>query len=193
MALFSFDDVAARAASDVSSMEERGDALVEDVSASIQLFTGQQFTRGTWTFRTRIKGSFIRLPQRPVHDVDSVRNIDGDDVGFEWDGIDRVYVHGISGFPWVHLERSGRRNVVDVTYDAGPDETPAVIVGIGSAIVLRTLGVDPMNAGIRQESVDGYSYMIGSAGGAGAYGLLPDEHRVLDHYRRLAGSIALAR
>lgn len=171
------DDIEARLGRAFQDSEQsRVDWLIADVIASLQVFTGQLFTRDDYTFRARVKRRTVRLPQRPVHSVDSVTNIDGDDVDFTWDGLDKVRVATIASDFEGDLCAPA---VVDVTYDAGPDEFPPALVGVVSNIVLRALGVDPTEAGMSQESIDGYSYTVGSVGGAGAYGILPAEARVL--------------
>lgn len=180
-------DLEARLGRDLTEAEaERTPALLADVSDSVRIYTGQALLRGDVTVRARVKRGMVRLPQRPVHSVDSVTNLDGDDVDFEWDGLDRVHISHVAAW------ESTPAHVVNITYDAGPDEVSSAIVGIVCSIVLRSLGVDPTQTSVSQESVDGYAYTLGSAGGAGAYGLLPSEMRTLDSFRRNIGSIQVA-
>lgn len=183
MSLATTDDLEARLGRDLTADElARSAAVLSDVSDSVILYTGQKFERDTYLLRTRVKRGFVRLPQRPVHDVDAVTDRFENDVAFTFDGIDRVYID---------CYRSGCApiQVVDITYDAGPDAVPAAIVGVACSIALRTLGTDPTEAAKTREAIDGYSYSIGSAGGAGSYGLLPDEYRILRSYRRVGGSM----
>lgn len=183
--LATLDDLLARVPSLTDTQLAEAEAVLADVSASVVRYCGQRFVRGEVTVRARVKRGMVRLSQRPVHDVISVTDRFGAAITYTWDGLDRVHVD-----PY----RSGRAplQVVDVTYDAGPDEVPPDIVGIVRSITLRTLGADPLDAGVTQESVDGYSYTLGSVAGAGAYGLLPGEKLALDSYRRQFGTIQAA-
>lgn len=183
MSLATDSDLEARLGRDLTDDEAaRATAVLEDVSNSVILWTGQKFERDTYLLRTRVKRGYVRLPQRPVHDVDSVTDRFDNAIGFTFDGIDRVYVNCFcSGRPPIQ--------VVDIAYDAGPDEVPSPIVGVVCSIALRTLGVNPTEGAVTREAIDGYSYSIGSAGGAGSYGLLPDEYRILRPYRRVGGTI----
>lgn len=184
MTLASTTDVENRLGRSLTSAEEdRAGFLLDDVSASLILYTGQKFAHDTYELRARVKRGYVRLPQRPVHDVDTVTDRNDNDLEFTWDGLDRVYVATCA------LVGRAPVQVVDITYDAGPDEVPPAIVGVTCGIVLRSLGVDPMQTSVTQESIDGYAYTIGSAAGAGAYGILPAEARVLDSFRRPAASI----
>lgn len=181
--LATIDDLEARLGRPLTPNETaQATALLDDVAASVQNYTGQLFVRGTQKLRARVRRGYVRLSQRPVHEIESVTDRHNNPVRFEWDGLDRVYVH---------TSRSGLAplQVVDITYDAGPDSPPPAIVGVVRSIALRALGVDPLESAITQESIDGYAFTIGSAAGAGAYGILPGEARVLDSYRRLAGNI----
>lgn len=184
MTLATVVDLQMRLGRDLTQGESaRVEALLSDVSAAVAIEAGQKFERSEHQVRARVKRGMVRLSQRPVHDVVSVEDRFGTPVAFTWDGLDRVLINtmAFSGCPPVQ--------VVDVVYDAGPDEVPPAIVGVVSSIVLRALGVDPTEGSVVQESIDGYAYTIGSAGGAGAFGVLPDEMRVLRSFRRPYGSI----
>lgn len=185
MSLATLDDLDGRAKSTIDD-EDRAQFLLDDVSASVQLHTGQMFVRADYELRTRVKRGYVRLPQRPVHSVDTVTDRFDVAVSYTWDGLDRVYIDSLCrvGYPPIQ--------VVDITYDAGPDEVPAAIVGLICSITLRALGVDPSSTGMSQESVDGYAFTIGSVGGSGAYGILPDEARILARFSRQIGSIQVA-
>lgn len=159
----------------------RADALLQDVDESVKLYTGQRYERADYTFKARARGGYVRLPQRPVHSVDSVTR-DDDDVTFTFDGIDRVYTDCL-------LDETRRPPILEITYDAGPETPPRALVGVVCNIVLRALGRDPLDGGTIREQIDNYSYSLGSASGAGAYGLLPDEMRILNSFRRPASSI----
>lgn len=179
-------DVEARLERQLTSGElSQMDALLADVSSAVQIRTGQKFVRAEHQLRTRVKRGVVRLPQRPVHDVGSVTDRFGNDISFEWDGLDRVHVRTV---------RTGRAplQVVDVTYDAGYDDPPPAIVGVVCAIALRSLGVDPTETSIRQEQIDGYQYTVGGTGSGRAYGVLPDEAEILRRFTRPYGTIQAA-
>lgn len=160
----------------------RAAAVLDDVSAAIQSYTGQRFIRGVYHVRARVRRGVVRLSQRPVHDVTAVTDRFGAPVEHSWDGLDRVFIDTMCR-PGAPIQ------VVDVTYEAGPDQPPADIVGVACNVALRALGADPLDSGVVSESIDGYSYRLGVIGSAGSYGLLPDEARVLDRYRRPYGTI----
>lgn len=182
MALATDADLEARLGRPLTDDESaQADALLEDVSAAIEVHTGRKFHRGTYQMRARVKRGRVRLPNRPVHDVASVTDRFGDSVRWEWDGIDTVFVDCCAAPGRAPLQ------VVDITYDGGPDTVPPAIVGIVCAIALRSLGVDPTEAAITQESVDGYAFTIGSAGGGRAFGILPAEAKILSRFTGASG------
>lgn len=166
------------------SEADQAPALLDDVMAAVRVYTGQQFERAVYTIRARVKRRYVRLSQRPVHDVESVTDRWGNEISFTWDGLDRVYIN--------HLSGRAPLQVVDIAYDAGPDEVPAVVVGVVCSVAARALGVDPTEGAVTQESIDGYSFTLGGAGGARAFGILPQEKAALDVFRRPIGNIAVA-
>lgn len=170
--------------------------LLEAASAAVRRYTGQQFTRSATTERLRVgRNDRLRLPQRPVNAVTTVETPTGIGLaeGSTWvfDGIDELW---FSCRPWVGLwyPPGVPADVVDVTYDHGYDETPADVVAVVCGIVLRAYGSPSEQGGIVQESITNYSYGRGSVGAAGAVGLLPDEKRALDVFRRVGGTITLS-
>lgn len=183
MTLATTADLEARLGRSLTADEAaRATAVLDDVSAAIQSYTGQRFSRGTYRVRSRVRRGAVRLSQRPVHDVTAVTDRFGNPVEHSWDGLDRVHINTTCR-PGAPIQ------VVDITYEAGPDQPPADIVGVACNVALRALGADPLDSGVVSESIDGYSYRLGLVGGAGSYGVLPDEARVLDRYRRPYGTI----
>lgn len=194
MALATVDDLEDRLGRELTESEAaRADAILDDVSAAVILYTGQTFTEATTTIRLKVKYGVVRLPQRPVTEVDAVEDLNGNDVTFEWDTRDRIDVT-ISG--WLNsFEMEPYRlpqRYVNVTYTHGYATVPDAIVGVVCSIALRTLGQSPTDGAVVSESIDDYSYRIGAAGAAGAYGLLQDERESLNRYRRAGGSMSLA-
>lgn len=150
--------------------------LLRDASAAVVNYTGQQFHAGTTTVTLRPKWGRVRLAQRPVTEVTTVVNGDGDDIDFDWDGADLVDVYGTSA-------------PVTVTYDHGygPNDIPADIVAVVCQIVGRAFGRSAEGTGLTSETIGSYSYSVGAAAAAGPFGLLNDERAILDRYRRTVG------
>jgi hypothetical protein len=193
--LATLEDVEARLGRPVTSEElTRIDAVLADVSARVRSYTGQQISLDTTTQRVPVRSGAARLPQRPVVDVDAVADHHGNAIPFDWDGGDRVLLGlGIlhSQFDWEPW-RSPLR-AVQVTYTHGHDPVPDAIVGVVASIAARTVVRSPADAGVVQESIDGYSYTVGQVGAAGGFGLFPDERQILDRFRRSGGTIRVER
>lgn len=195
MALFTDSDLAARLGRDLTSAEEeRTAAIAEDVSASIAIYTGQTFELAETTELVKIRRSGVAiLSQRPVVSVTSVLDHNDGDVAYTWlEGDDRIHLSPQvpNDFLWVPYTTPLRK--VRVTYEHGYETVPAAIVGVAAGIALRTLGQNPTEGGTVEEQIDGYRYRLGSASGAGAYGLLPDEKGILDAFRRPLGGFRVA-
>lgn len=174
-ALAAVSDLEARLGRTLSGTElSRATALLDDASAAVRGYTGQELTAGTSTNkRLRARGGVVTLPQRPVTAVTSVTDTDGNAVGYTWDGWDRLGV-----VP--ELE------AVLVTYNHGYDTVPDVIVAVVCQVAGRALGTPPDGSGFTQETIGGYSYTIGGTAAAGALGLLPAELEALETFQRRA-------
>lgn len=170
----------------------RVDALISDASASVRGYIGQDITAGTSTDRLKVRSRFVLLPQRPVTAVSTVVDTDANAVTFEWDGNDRVTVSAQVFDSWAFEPYRFGLQYVDVTYDHGYALVPDDIIGVVSGIVLRSFTQSPDEAGIVSETIDEYTYRLGSAAAAGGFGFLQDERNVLDRYRRVGGSMRLA-
>lgn len=155
----------------------RAEALLAGASARVRAYTGQQFEQATSSVRLRSRGGRIRFPQRPVTDVASITDVDGNAIDFDW------YAGSVIGGLGVRVDW------VDATYTHGYATIPDDVVEVVCQMVLRAFGSDPSASAITQESVEGYSYSIGAAGAAGAVGMLADEKAALDVYRRKGGTI----
>lgn len=155
----------------------RAGLLLDDASAVVRAYTGQQFNEATSTVRLKVRGGVVRLPQRPATAVTTVADVDGNTVGHTWYSGDAIHLTG--GYPtggWV-----------DVTYDHGYASVPGDVVAVVCQIAGRAFGTTADNAGYQSESIGTYSYTVGVAAAAGATGLLNDERAVLDRYRRVGG------
>jgi hypothetical protein len=168
-------------------------ALLEDVSAVVRQYTGRQFAVGTGTVRRRAKNGVIRIGERPVTAVTTVADVDGNDVTFEWDGLDVVKVWPAAGLDWFEREWGGTATgVYDVTYTAGSNTVPAAVRAVVCQMVGRALGLPPDESGKQSENITGYGYSNGVAAAAGSAGMLNDERAVLDRYRRVGATIHVA-
>lgn len=181
------DDLEARLGRDLTTAEAaRAAGVLADVSASIRSYCGQLFDEAESTQRLRVRRGRVRLPQRPVTEVESVVDKAAVAVPFTWDGLDVVLIGAMVADTWaVEPWRTGL-SVVDVTYTHGYATIPADLVGVACSVALRALGQSPTMGGITTESIEGYSYSLGPAGAAGSFGLLNDERAALDRYKRSA-------
>lgn len=187
------DDIEARLGRALTDQEMvRVGPLLADASVSVRGYTGQEITQGTSTTRLKIRNGFVVLPQRPVTDVTAVADGNANPATYTWDGNDRVTVATQVFDPWSMEPYRLSLQYVDVTYVHGYTSIPDDIRGVVCGIVLRAIGQAPEDAGTISESIDQYSYRLGSAAAAGGYGLLQDERNVLDRYRRVGGSMRLA-
>lgn len=185
--LASVEDLEARLGHAVDN-PTRAEALLEDASDAVRDYTGQQFTKKTGdTIRRTPKNGKVRLPQRPVIAVTAVKDTDGNPLEFSLNGD----VVKITSATVASFERNGiYTGDVDITYDHGyeADAYPRRVVAVVCQIAGRALGTPPDESGLTSETLEGYSYGRGSAAAAGGVGMLPDERRALDTFRRVGGS-----
>jgi hypothetical protein len=182
-------DVVARLGRPLTTVEAaRIGALLRDASASVRNYMRQEVTETTTTVRLRVRNGKVRLPQRPVTDVATVANVNGGPVMYSsWEGFDTINVSSnvLDTFAWEPF-RYGIA-AVDVTYTHGWNPVPDDIIGVVCSIVMRALGREPVDAGMTTESIQGYSYTLGSAAAAGGFGMLQAERDILDTYARVGG------
>lgn len=158
--------------------------LLRTASATIRNHTGQLFTKVENDVRTfKVKRGKVRLPQRPVIAVTSVKDSNDNTLLFQFDGDDTLKtstnLDPFSYVPWVNGIQA-----VTVTYSHGYEAIPDEIIGVMCSVVMRSLGREPVDAGITSETIAGYSYQVGAVGAAGAVGLLDSERKVLDTFKR---------
>jgi hypothetical protein len=167
--------------------------LLEISSRKVQLETGQKFTSQTHTWMPKSVHHSYVLPQRPVTSITSVKNTDGNDIEFLWDGLDTVYLtfSSLLRFDLEPLVYSVARIVI--IYTAGYMVVPEDIKGICIQMALRAYGTRPEDSGITQEAITSYSYQRGQASAAGAIGLLPLEKEALRRYRVMQRSVRMGR
>lgn len=167
-------------------------SLLTVASREIQVETGQYIERKehTWTpiFKPR-----VRLPQAPNPVVASVKDPNGTDIAYLFDGVEWVYISNPSLVQWDYnvnpfwLDRAR----ATITYTAGYEIVPADIKAICVQMALRAFGADPTKSGFTQEAITNYSYQQGQAAAAGAIGFLPIEKQALSKYRRIVGPISM--
>lgn len=184
-------DLATLLGRDLSPTEEaQAEQMLAAASARVVAYTGQSFERSETTDRLRVRRGQVRLPQFPVVEVDSVEDVNGNAVSYQWHAGEIIELRLSPGFffdrePWV----SGL-SWVDVTYTHGYETLPAEVVQVVLQMAARAMGIKADQSGYTSENIDGYSYGIGSAAASGAIGMLPDERATLDAYRRVGGSVS---
>lgn len=166
----------------------RVEALLRDASSTVRTYCGQGWAGvGTTTLTTRPRGNYVTL--RGVTSITTVVNADtGVDVPYHYDGLDRLYLWPPAYQASIEYDFTVMPATVTITYVAD-DPAPDGVIGVVCQMALRAFGVDPTSSGHQQESIGGYSYSMGTSASSGAVGMLPDERRVLDLYRRVGATI----
>lgn len=189
------DDVVERLGRALTTEEAaKIDALLDDASAAVRAYAGQTFTEHETTDLLPIRNRAIQLPLRPVSAVDSVTDQNANSLVFTWLTGDTTIALASRGYlnEWeLNVLPGTRMAKAFVTYTHGYYVIPDDVIGVVCQIAGRALGSPSTDAGMTQETIQGYSYMQGSAAGAGPFGMLPDEKRVLDRYRVLVGPAAM--
>lgn len=189
-------DVEARLGRDITAEEAaRVEQLLEDASANVVRVSTQQFlpVEGDVVVLRRSNNGRVRLPQRPVTAVNAVTDLNGNPLSYVRVGNTNELRLALTApiNAWeMEPYRYGVPAEVLVDYDHGDATVPPLIVGVVCSIVMRALGQSPDQAGIMQESIDGYSYQLGSAAAQGAFGMLPAEEQICASYRRPSSPIA---
>lgn len=175
--------------------ELQAQALLDQASAVVRSYVRQDISRATTTDTFTMRrvdpvlhrcAGAVTLPQRPVVDIDTVL-IDGTETQDWWqDGNDLL----LRSWTWDRPPAAHRPPQVTVTYTHGWDPVPAEIQAIVMQAANRVI-VNP--SGIRSETVGGESvtYLIPAAGEYLGVLLSRTEQKVLDRYRRTAGSVRL--
>lgn len=153
----------------------RAPAMLADASALVRDFTRREFTAAVDdVIVLRPVGVTLRLPQRPVTTVSSVKAVmpDGtstvDLSGWAWDGRDKV---NLSCATWdtssvPNEQRRPWPDTYEVTYDHGDATVPPGVVAVVCAMVLRTLLSPSLTAGMVAERIGSYNYQLQQGGGA---------------------------
>lgn len=178
-----------------TEQEQQAQALLDQASSVVRAYVRQDITRATTTDTFTMRradpvlhrcSGLITLPQRPVVDITEVK-VDGT-VSADWwqEGSELL----VRGWTWDLPPAAHRPPQVTVTYTHGWDPVPGEIQAIVMQAANRVI-VNP--SGIRSETVGGESvtYLIPAVGEYLGVLLSKTEQRVLDRYRRTAGSVRL--
>lgn len=174
MALATIADVEARLGRSLTAGEySKAAAYLDDASALFVQRAVQKFEVSESTVRLFPRDGVVRLVQRPVIDVVSVKDIDGNDIDFTWDG--RQSIYDLGDF----------RGVV-VNYEHGSADIPADVVAVVAGMVARTLSISPdAAAGVQQQAVGPFSQSYASWAVGAQVMMSPAEAKVADYYRGL--------
>jgi len=172
MALATIADVEARLGRDLTVAETaKATAWLEDASALFIQRSIQQFEVGESTVRLFPKDGMVRLVQRPVISIVEVKDINGVDVDYTWDGFGTLY-------------DLGAELPLKVTYEHGSATIPDVVVAVVAGMVARTLSISSdAAAGVTQQTVGPFSQSYATWAVGGQVMLSPAEAAVADSFR----------
>lgn len=175
--------------------EQQAQALLDQSSSVVRAYVRQDITRATTTDTFTMRradpllhrcGGIVTLPQRPIVDVATVL-VNGVEV-FDWwlDGSELL----VRTWAWDRPPSAHQPPQATITWTHGYDPVPGDIQAIVMQAANRVI-VNP--SGIRSETVGGESvtYLIPAVGEYLGVLLSKTEQRVLDRYRRTAGSVRL--
>lgn len=176
-----------------TEQEQQAQALLDQASSVVRAYVRLDISRATTTDTFTMRrvdplrhgcAGAVTLPQRPVEAVTAVE-VDGVASADWWlDGSELM----VRGWNWGRPPAAHQPPRVQVTYTHGWDPVPGDIQAIVMQAATRVI-VNP--SGIRSETVGGESvtYLIPATGEALGVLLSRTEQKVLDRYRRTAGSL----
>lgn len=172
MALATIADVEARLGRPLTTAElSKATAWLEDASALFVQRATQQFEIGESRVRLFPRDGVVRLVQRPVIQVISVKDIDGVEIDYTFDGHQSIY-------------DLGSYSPVIVEYEHGSDDIPADVVATVAGMVVRTLQIAPdAVSGVTQQAVGPFSQSYASWAVGGQVMMSPAEEKVAHAYR----------
>jgi hypothetical protein len=172
MALATIADVEARLGRPLTVAElPKAQAWLEDASALFVQRATQQFEVSESRVRLFPKDGVVRLVQRPVIEVSSVKDLDGVEIEFTFDGHQSIY-------------DLGSYSPVIVEYEHGSAEIPADVVAVVAGMVVRTLNIAPDAAsGVTQQSVGPFSQSYATWAVGGQVMMSPADEKVANAYR----------
>lgn len=177
------EDLASKLGVDIDAYDEQAERAIQDASAFIRAYTGQEITEhledeveliGNWK-------NELQLPQLPVIAVE--------DVVVRYGGSDTFYDVETTSYTFDRRGRlikrggywGGSQGIVRLTYDHGYEVVPDDIEAVCLAIAARFYR-NP--SGFESETIGQYSYRFGDA--APAAGLSTYEQSVLQNYRNVS-------
>lgn len=181
MALATISDVEARLGRPLTVAETaKATAWLNDASALFVQRAIQEFEVSESIVRLFPKDGIVRLVQRPVIAITEVKDINGNDVDFTWDGFQTLF-------------DLGTELPVKVTYEHGSDIIPEPVVAVVAGMVARTLSISgDAVAGVTQQTVGPFSQSYATWAVGGQIMLSPAEAAVADSYRtKTFGSASL--
>lgn len=175
MALATIADVEARLGRELTAAEEsKATAWLTDASAMFVQRAVQKFEVGESTVRLFPRDNVVRLIQRPVIEIVSVQDIDGNDIDYTWDGHQSLY-------------DLGDLRGIKVTYEHGSATIPDDVVAVVAGMVARTLSISPdAAAGVQQQTVGPFSQSYANWAVGAQVMMSPAEMKVADYYRGLS-------
>lgn len=175
MALATIADVEARLGRSLTVSETaKANAYLNDASAMFVQRAVQKFEVNESTVRLFPQDGVIRLIQRPVIEVISVKDIEGNEIDYTWDGRQSIY-------------DLGDLRGVTVNYEHGSADIPDDVVAVVAGMVARTLSISPdAAAGVQQQTVGPFAQTYASWAVGAQVMMSPVEMKVADYYRGLS-------
>ena len=175
MALATISDVEARLGRTLTVSEtSKANAYLADASAMFVQRAVQKFEVSESTVRLFPKDGVVRLVQRPVIEIITVKDIDGNDIDYTFDGHQSLY-------------DLGDLRGITVNYEHGSANIPDDVVAVIAGMVARTLSISPdAAAGVQQQAVGPFSQSYATWAVGAQVMLSPAEAKVADYYRGLS-------
>jgi hypothetical protein len=172
MALATIADVEARLGRPLTASElPKAQAWLNDASALFTQRAVQQFIPGESKVRLFPRDGIVRLVQRPIVEIVSVKDLDGIEIDYTYDGFQSIY-------------DLGSYTPVIVEYEHGSDDVPADVVACVAGMVVRTLQIAPDAAsGVTQQAVGPFSQSYATWAVGGQLMMSPAEEKVANAYR----------
>lgn len=173
--------------------EQQAQALLDQASSVVRSYVRQDITRATTTDTFTMRRAdpllhrcegVVTLPQRPIVDIATVLVNGVETLDWWLDGGDLL----LRAWSWDQPPAAHQPPQVTVTWTHGYDPVPGDIQAVVMQAANRVL-VNPSQ--VRSETVGGESvtYLIPATGEALGVLLSRTEQKVLDRYRRTAGSV----
>jgi hypothetical protein len=172
MALATVADVTARLGRDLTASETtKATAWLTDASAMFIQRATQKFEVSESTVRLFPLSGVVRLVQRPVISVVTVKDLDGVDISFTFDDHQAIYDLN-TPLP------------VIVNYTHGSATIPDDVVAVVAGMVVRTLQIPAdAAAGVQQQSVGPFSQSYANWAVGAQVLLSPSDTQVANSYR----------